>query len=130
MFKVGDKVEEKIDELVRKFAEVSGDVNPVHLDETYAKTTRFGKRIAHGMLSASFISRVLGNSLGPGGIYLGQTLRFNSPVFIGDEVTVRVEVTAVRDGKGIGTASTNVYNQNGDLVVKGEATIMAAEFLK
>ena len=133
MFKVGDRVEETIqvtDEMIRKFAEVSGDFNPVHLDDEYAKTTRFGRRIAHGMLSAGFISRVLGMQLGSGGIYLGQTLRFMSPVFPGDTLKVVAEVLSMREGKGIGIASTFVYNQHGEVVVKGEATIMSAEFVK
>lgn len=133
MFKVGDRVEETIqvtDEMIQKFAEVSGDFNPVHLDDEYAKTTRFGRRIAHGMLSAGFISRVLGMQLGAGGIYLGQTLRFMSPVFPGDTLRVVAEVLSLREGKGIGIASTMVYNQKGEVVVKGEATIMAAEYVK
>src|SRR5690348_12804241 len=85
-----------VDSDIRNFADASGDHNPVHLDEDYAKTTRFGKRIAHGMLSASFISTVLGTKLpGPGTIYLEQTLQFCRPVFIGDTITATVTVTRV-----------------------------------
>src|SRR4051812_17842474 len=76
------------------FAAVSGDTNPVHLDETYAAGTPFGGRIAHGMLSAAYISAVLGTKLpGPGAIYLSQQMRFRRPVRIGDEVTARVTIT-------------------------------------
>ena len=76
------------DELIRQFAEVSGDFNPIHLDEEFAKRTRFGKRIAHGMLSGAFISAVLGNEFHDRKtIYLSQTLKFTAPVFIGDMVT-------------------------------------------
>ncbi len=96
-FKVGDSAEttrtiEQAD--VDAFAEVTGDRNPVHLDETFAQQTRFGRRIAHGMLTASLISSVLANQLpGEGSIYLGQTLQFVAPVFPGDAVTARVTVT-------------------------------------
>jgi 3-hydroxybutyryl-CoA dehydratase len=75
------------------FAAVSGDKNPIHLDEAYASATRFGTRIAHGMLSASYLSAVLGTRLpGPGAVYMSQSLFFRAPVKIGDTVTVRVEV--------------------------------------
>ena len=78
---------------IEAFAEVSGDNNPVHLDEAYAKTTTFGERIAHGMLSAGYISAVFGTRLpGPGAIYVSQTLNFRGPVKIGDTVTAHVRV--------------------------------------
>jgi len=78
------------------FAGISGDKNPIHLDEAYARTTRFGERIAHGMLSASFISAVLGTRLpGPGAVYMSQTLFFRAPVRIGAEVTATVEIVEV-----------------------------------
>ena len=90
---IGDtftKSREVTDELIRQFAEVSGDYNPIHLDEEFAKTTRFGKRIAHGMLGGAFISAVLGYEFSVRKIiYLSQTLKFVAPVFIGDTVTVR-----------------------------------------
>src|SRR5687768_3813829 len=89
--KIGDKflIERTVtDELIRKFAEVSGDYNPIHLDEDVAKNTRFGRRIAHGMLSGAFISAVLGYEFSERRIvYLSQTLKFTLPVFIGDTVT-------------------------------------------
>ena len=84
------KVQEKD---VLSFSEISGDKNPVHLDEAFAKTTRFKERIAHGLLSASFISAVFGMKMpGPGSIYLSQTLQFKAPVKIGDTVTAKVKV--------------------------------------
>lgn len=129
-FEVGHKIviKEKItDDMVRKFAEVSGDHNPMHLDDEYAKKTRFKQRIAHGMISAALISRALGQELGPGGIYLSQSLKFLNPIFIDDEVSVEITVTAVRAEKGIGTAETIVKKiPSGDIVVKGEAMIMDA----
>src|SRR5829696_7863319 len=95
-FSVGDSAEvtktiEQSD--IDAFARVTGDHNPVHVDEEFAKTTRFGRRIAHGMLTASLISAVLANKLpGEGSVYLGQTLKFVAPVFPGDAITVRVVV--------------------------------------
>lgn len=84
------KVQEKD---VLSFSEISGDKNPVHLDEAFAKTTRFKERIAHGLLSASFISAVFGMKMpGPGSIYLSQALQFKAPVKIGDTVTAKVKV--------------------------------------
>jgi 3-hydroxybutyryl-CoA dehydratase len=81
---------------VHTFASITGDTNPVHLDETFAKETSFGACIAHGIFSAGLISAVLGTKLpGPGGIYVSQSLRFLRPVFIGDEVTASVEITSI-----------------------------------
>lgn len=108
------------------FAAVSGDVNPVHLDEAFAKKTRFGGRIAHGMLSGAVISAALAMEMpGPGVIYLGQTLRFTRPVKIGDRVTANLEVTGKREDKGIVTLACEVTNQDGKVVVTGEATVLA-----
>lgn len=111
---------------IETFAEVSGDANPVHLDETYAKTTMFGERIAHGMLSAAYVSAVLGMKLpGPGAIYLSQSLRFRRPVKIGDAVTTRVTVKALDGEKGRVTFDT-VCEVGGKVVMDGEAVIMPA----
>ena len=108
------------------FAAVSGDVNPVHLDEAFARETRFGGRIAHGMLSGAVISAALAMEMpGPGVIYLGQTLRFTRPVRIGDRVTANLEVTGKREDKGIVTLACEVTNQDGKVVVTGEATVLA-----
>lgn len=129
--KLGDKFSNDrivTDELIRKFAEVSGDYNPIHLDEEIAKTTRFGRRIAHGMLSGAFISSVLGYELTERRIvYLSQTLRFTSPVFIGDTVTTSGTVTSIREDKPIVTLETVCTNQNGETLVTGEAVVMLLE---
>lgn len=109
---------------VEAFAVVSGDVNPVHLDETYARTTPFGGRIAHGMLSAAYISAVLGVKLpGPGAIYLSQSLRFRRPVKIGDALTARVTVQALDARRAHATFAT-VGLVDGKTVVDGEALVM------
>ena len=110
---------------IQAFAEVSGDHNPLHLDEAYAAKTRFGRRIAHGMLSASLISAVLANELpGVGSVYLSQTLKFVKPVFLGDTVTARVTVIGIRDDKPFITLETVCVNQHDETVLKGEATVM------
>ena len=110
--------------VVEAFAEVSGDVNPVHLDEAYARTTSFGGRIAHGMLAAAYISAVLGTKLpGPGAVYLNQTLRFRRPVRLGDEVTARVTVKALDAERGQVTLET-VCEVRGKTVVDGEAVVL------
>jgi len=113
------------DELIRKFADVSGDYNPIHLDEEFAKTTRFGKRIAHGMLSGAFISAVLGYEFKERKIvYLSQSMKFTAPVYIDDTVTATATVTNIREDKGIVTLETTCTNQNGETLVKGEAVVM------
>jgi 3-hydroxybutyryl-CoA dehydratase len=106
------------------FAGVSGDTNPVHIDAEAAARTPFKERIAHGMLSASLISTVLGTRLpGPGTIYLGQTLRFRAPVKIGATVTATAEITALDAEKKRATLKT-VCSVEGKPVVGGEATVM------
>jgi len=108
------------------FAAVSGDVNPVHLDEAFAADTIFEGRIAHGMLTGAVISAALAMELpGPGVIYLGQTLRFRRPVRIGDTVTAHLEVTEKREGKDIVKLACEVDNQDGKVVASGEATVLA-----
>ena len=127
--KVGDKATftktVSQDDIVA-FASVTGDDQPLHLDDAFAARTRFGKRIAHGMLSAGFISAVLGTRLAPGNIvvYLSQQMRFRLPVGIGDTITAEAEVTAIDLEKRIVTVRTDCLNQNGDVVVKGEATVL------
>ena len=106
------------------FAGISGDTNPVHLNEEFAKETLFQGRIAHGMLSASFISTVLGTKLpGPGCIYLSQSLKFKAPVKIGDTVKARVTVSAIDQEKARVTFATTCHV--GDkIVLDGEAQLM------
>ena len=114
------------DEDVRAFAELTGDHNPVHLDDEYAAGTRFGRRVAHGMLAASLISAALANELpGRGTVYLSQQLQFTAPVFPGDTVTARVAVTKVREDKPVVTLETFCTNQRGERVVEGEAVVLA-----
>ncbi|MEQ1763474.1 MAG: MaoC family dehydratase [Pyrinomonadaceae bacterium] len=129
--KIGDSFKKErivTDDLVRAFAEVSGDYNPIHLDEKFARTTRFGRRIAHGMLSGAFISAVLGYELTEKKIvYLSQTLKFTAPVFIGDTVTTTATVTAIREEKNIVTMDTVCTNQNGESLVKGESVVMVMD---
>jgi 3-hydroxybutyryl-CoA dehydratase len=128
-FKVGDSAEitKTIEqEDIDAFARVTGDHNPVHVDEEFAKTTRFGKRIAHGMLTASLISAVLANELpGEGSVYLGQTLQFVAPVFPGDEITARVTVKEMREDKPIVKLETVCVNQRDEVVIRGEATVLS-----
>jgi 3-hydroxybutyryl-CoA dehydratase len=128
---VGDSAEmSKVisDEDVRTFAEISGDHNPAHVDDDYAAGTVFGKRIAHGTLVGALISAVLGILMpGPGTIYLAQTYNFKAPVFIGEEITARLEVIAYREDKRITTLKTEIYNQDDTLVLEGEAVVIAPQ---
>ncbi len=108
------------------FAAVTGDENPVHMDQAYAATTPFKGRIAHGMLSAGYISAVLGVDLpGPGAIYLSQSLRFRRPVRIGDVVEAKVTVSAIDPVKAHVTLAT-VCSVAGKAVVDGEAVVMVS----
>ena len=107
-----------------KFAEVSGDNNPVHLDESFAQTTMFKGRIAHGMLSAGFISTVIGTRLpGSGTIYMSQTLRFKAPVRIGDTVTATCTITEIIPEKRRAVLST-ICKVGDTVVIEGEALVM------
>jgi acyl dehydratase len=128
--RVGDTAEFSktiTDEDVNAFADLTGDYNPVHLDDTYASGTRFGRRIAHGMLTASLISSVLANRLpGEGTVYLSQSLKFVAPVFLNDTVTARVTVTGIREDKPVATLETLCVNQRGEPLVKGEAVVLFA----
>jgi len=111
---------------IQLFAAVSGDVNPVHLDEEFAATTQFKHRIAHGMLTGAFVSAAIALELpGPGTIYLGQSLRFRRPVLIGDRITVQLEVTEKQDKRQFVTLDCKVVNQDGDMVASGTAEVMA-----
>lgn len=127
--KIGDKAsltKTVSDADVIEFAHVTGDNQPLHLDDAFAAKTRFKKRIAHGMLSAGFISAVLGTKIAPNNVvvYLSQQMRFRLPVSIGDSITAEAEVTAIDPEKRIVTLRTDCTNQNGEAVVKGEATVL------
>lgn len=107
------------------FAGITGDFNPVHVNQVEAEKSAFGKRVAHGLLSASLISGVLGTMLpGPGCIYMGQELRFVKPVFIGDTITATATVAEIISEKNRVKLETICTNQDGEIVVKGMATIM------
>jgi len=127
-YKIGDSAQLSKtikDEDIRIFAEVTGDKNPLHLDDEFASKTIFKRRIAHGILTAALISSVIGNRLpGNGTIYLSQTLNFLAPVYVGDEITAKVEVLQVlKEGKRL-RLKTQVINQNGTVVVDGEALVI------
>jgi 3-hydroxybutyryl-CoA dehydratase len=110
---------------IQAFAELTGDHNPVHLDDAFASRTRFKRRIAHGMLVASQLSKVIANDLpGQGSVYLSQTLKFVAPVYPGDTVTARVTVISVREDKPIITLETVCVNQDGQKVITGEAIVL------
>lgn len=126
--KIGDEFstsKQITDSVVRAFAELSGDFNPIHLDEEFAAKTRFGRRIAHGMISGALISAVLGYEFKERKIvYLSQTMKFVAPVFLDDTVTATATVVKIREDKQIVTLETVCTNQNGETVVKGEAVVM------
>ena len=126
--KIGDKFstsKQITDAVVRAFAELSGDYNPIHLDEEFAQTTRFGRRIAHGMISGALISAVLGNEFKERKIvYLSQTMKFVAPVFLDDTVTATATIAQIREDKNIVTVETVCTNQRGETVVTGEGKIM------
>jgi 3-hydroxybutyryl-CoA dehydratase len=128
--KVGDKASVcKIftDEDVLDFSNLSLDKNPIHLDQSFAEKSIFGKKIAHGMLVASLFSGLLGMKLpGEGSIYLGQSLSFTAPIYIGDKVTATVEVIKIRPDKPIVTLRTFCVNSEGLVVVDGEAVVKMA----
>jgi 3-hydroxybutyryl-CoA dehydratase len=110
---------------VTTFAGLIGDFNPIHVDAEYARKSRFGQRVAHGMFTGGLISAVLGNKLpGPGAIYLSQQIEFLAPVFIGDTITATVEVSAWRPEKRIITLKTDAYNQAEKQVVTGKAVLL------
>jgi len=126
--KIGDKeyVQKTISETdVYLYAGITGDLNPAHINEEYAKDTFFKGRIAHGMLTAGLISAVLGMKLpGPGTIYLAQELKFTAPVRIGDTIKAEAEVVEIIVEKNKIKIKTTCTNQNGDIVLDGVATVM------
>tara|TARA_B100001179_G_C18356697_1_gene303177 strand:+ start:183 stop:623 length:441 start_codon:yes stop_codon:yes gene_type:complete len=128
---IGQKVEftEVISEsMVEEFAKLSGDYNPHHIDESYAKKTRFKKRICHGMLLASFFSKLTGMYLpGKGSLYLSQSLNFIAPAFIDDEVTVEGEIVKISHSTGIVTVKTKITKENTIQLITGNAKIIILE---
>ena len=113
------------EEMVRLFAAASGDLNPMHLDEAFATDTVFKGRIAHGMLTAGFISAAIATGLpGPGSVYVSQELRFDRPVRVGDTITVELTVQEKIAGKNHVVLKTVARNQNNKVVVSGMATVL------
>ena len=120
---VAEKLVTVTEERIQRFAEASDDFNPVHMDEAFASRTAYRGRIAHGLLSASFGSAVVGTILpGAGAIYLGQTLAFHRPVRIGDVVTARVTVSAIDEASARVVLRCEAYVGD-DLIMDGEATV-------
>jgi 3-hydroxybutyryl-CoA dehydratase len=114
-----------LDADVMQYASITGDFNPVHVDEAAAAASRFGGRIAHGMRTAGFISSAIANGVpGPGAIYMSQTLAFRQPVRIGDTITVRVEVVEIMARTRRVRLTTICRNQNGTVVLDGEAVVL------
>lgn len=113
---------------VLQFAQISADMNPLHIDEEAAKNGLFGKRVAHGILVSGLISAVLGTKLpGEGTIYLGQELRFRKPVFLDDVITAKVEVVELIEEKSMAILNTTCTNQNGETVITGKATVLVKQ---
>jgi 3-hydroxybutyryl-CoA dehydratase len=109
---------------IAAFAGVSGDTNPIHLHDGFARTTRFGQRIAHGMLSGSYISTVIGTKLpGPGAVYISQTMNFMAPVIIGDTITAIATITAIDSARRRVTLKTQCLKGE-KVVIDGEATVL------
>ena len=107
------------------FAELSTDKNPLHIDPVAASKGMFGRQVAHGILVSGLISAVLGTKLpGEGSVYLGQDLKFKRPVFIGDTITAKAEIIELREDKHIVILKTTCTNQDGVVVIDGQATIM------
>jgi 3-hydroxybutyryl-CoA dehydratase len=127
-FEVGERAQiSKVisEDDILSFARITGDHNPVHIDPEFASKTRFGGRIAHGILSAGLISAVLGTRLpGPGSIYLSQSLKFVRPIWIGDTLTAEVEVVDWDPVKRIIRLSTRCFNQGDEDVLTGEAVLL------
>ncbi|UCD42936.1 MAG: MaoC family dehydratase [Chloroflexota bacterium] len=127
-FNVGEKAEmtkEVTENDITSMAEITGDFNPIHIDEDFANKTRFKGCIAHGVLSNGLISAVLGMHLpGPGAIYLGQTLKYLNPVKAGDTLRAEVEVSKWRPDKKIIHLETRCLNQHNDIIVEGEAVML------
>lgn len=110
---------------IEQYSALTGDTNPIHTDEAFAKKTRFGEPIAQGMLSASVISACIGSRLpGPGTIYLTQELKFLRPVKIGDTVIARIEVTELQTEKNRVRLRTTLHNQRGEQVIEGSALVV------
>ncbi len=117
--------------IINEFAKISGDNNPLHIDEYYASKTQFGKRVCHGMLLASFFSRLIGMYMpGKNALYFSQTLNFQTPCFVGDKVTIEGEVIDKSQSTRIVTIKTIAYNQANKCLVDGIAKVIVRENTK
>lgn len=125
---VGTCYEKRItisDELIKQFAELSNDYNPIHMDKTYAEQSRFKRRIAHGMLVGALLSGILGAEFpGEGTIYLAQSFEFKKPVYVDECVLFRLKITDIFDDKKIAIIETNIVKDNDEIAVVGEAKVM------
>ena len=128
MWKEGDQrsiTKQFVENDVISFAKITGDNNPIHIDEEYASKTRFQRRLVHGILVSGLISAVLGMHIpGPGSIYISQSLNFKAPVFIGDRITTTATILAIRVDKPIATLETICRNQDNTIVVEGKAVLL------
>lgn len=128
MWKEGDQrsiTKQFVENDVISFAKITGDNNPIHIDEEYASKTRFQRRLVHGILVSGLISAVLGMHIpGPGSIYISQSLNFKAPVFIGDTITTTATILAIRVDKPIATLETICRNQDNTIVVEGKAVLL------
>lgn len=115
------------EEAVALYAELTGDYNPVHVDEQYARTTRFGARVAHGLLTCGLVQRSLTKLVAPGGVSLSYEFHLRKPVFLGDAITASAEVTEKQAERQLVICALACVNQEGEMVVEGEATIKMLE---
>lgn len=127
-FTVGQKAEEDVqvtDKMILEIAKVSNDYNPIHLSDEYSAKTPFGKRIAHGLVCEGLISNLIGTKLpGPGAIFINISINFYKPVFIGDTITARGEITEIIEHKSIMMINVDCYNQENELVVGSVSKVM------
>ena len=120
---------QKIDEsMLTSFAEISGDFNPLHMNENYASGTNFGKRVCHGMLLASFFSRLIGMHLpGKNSLYFSQSLNFRNPCYLGDEVVIEGEILEKKSTMRLITLKTTIHNKTGICIIDGIAKVIIRE---
>ena len=113
------------EDIVAKFAEISGDFNPLHMDDSFASNTPFGKRVVHGMLLGSFLSKLIGKKIpGENGVYFSQTMNFRKPCFIGDVLKVVGTIIDKSNSTKIIVLKTEIFNQNKDCILDGEAKVL------